>query len=173
MKKWHEYSNYRKLKNPDGSYTYIITINGEDVEVSEAVYADYSAMSRKMKYMELDLKHDRVKKDGNSKPVLDANGQPVILPELEMSLDKLVDDDWEFRSSEPSPEDIYITAEFSESDELRRCIALLDEDEQALINALFHKDMTEQQYAEMLGVTQQAVHKRKNRILKKIKNFWG
>ena len=173
MKKWHEYRNFRKTENPDGSFTYIITVDGKDVEVSKEVYTAYKKGAYKMEYMECGLKRDRSKKDANGKAVRDSNGQIVRLPELEASLDKLVDDDWDFKSSEPSPEDIYITAEFSESDELRRCVALLDDDEQALINALFFEGISEQRYAEIIGIKRQNVNKRKLRILKKIKNFWS
>jgi len=46
MQNWHKYSNYRKRKNPDGSYTYTIIIDGEDVEVDKEIYTEYSAMAR-------------------------------------------------------------------------------------------------------------------------------
>ena len=55
MENWHKYNNYRKHQNTDGTHTYIITINGTDVEVCEETYAEYAAQGRKIKYMELDI----------------------------------------------------------------------------------------------------------------------
>lgn len=39
-----------------------------------------------------------------------------------------------------------------------------------LIYELYFKNRSEKEYAQMLGVSQQAIHVRKKRILKKIKN---
>ena len=173
MQNWQEYRNFRKTENADGSYTYIITVDGEDVEVSKEVYAAYSSSAYKMEYMERGLKRDRVKRGANGKAVKDENGQPVVLPEREVSLNKLFDEDWDFPTSEPSPEDAVLSFENFESDELRRCLSLLTDDEQALIHALFDKGMTEQEYADLLGIKQPSVNERKQRILKKIKKIWA
>ena len=127
-------------------------------------------MGRKMKYTELDLKHGRVKKDGGSKPVLDANGQPVILPELETSLDKLLDEDWEFRSSEPLPEEDVIGQ--IETESLYHCLDLLKDSERELIEALFFDSLTEREYAAKTGLSQKTVNNRKHKILGKLKNLF-
>ena len=173
MQNWRKYRNFRRYKNADGSYTYIITVDGEKVEVSKELYREYASASRKMEYMEHDLKRDRVLQDADGKAVLDGNGQPVELPEREVSLDKLIDEDWDYPSFEPSPEDVAFAFGDLEHEELRRCIALLTDDEQALIHALFFEDMTEEAYAEAQGITRQGVNKRKLKILKKIKSLWG
>ena len=167
MQKWHEYANYRRSENADGSYTYFITIEGKDIEVSEAVYKAYTAGDRKMRYMELDLKCDRVRQDADGKAVRGENGLPIKLPEREVSLDKLIAEDWDFPSAEPSAEDAVI-ARF-EIEALHRSLDLLDDDERALIDALFFDGLTEQDYAGLIGLTQQGVNKRKQRILEKIK----
>jgi len=172
MKNWRKYRNFKKYEDADGLVAYIITVDGEDVEVSEAIYKAYKKGAYKMEYMERGLKRDRVKKDANGIAVMDAGGQIARMPELETSFDKLIDEDWEFPSPAPSPEDDYILSEHSESEELRRCLSLLTDDEQDLIHALFFEGMADQAYAETLGVTRQAVNKRKLRVLKKIKKFW-
>ena len=148
-------------------------MDGEDIEVSEEIYREYAKIGRKIEYIEFDLKRNRVLQDADGKAVIGRDGLPVILVEREVSFDKLIDEDWEFSSSVQSPEDIFIEAECSEISELHRCVALLTEEEQALIKALFFDGLTEQEYAETLGVKQQAVHKRKKRILEKIKNFFS
>jgi RNA polymerase sigma factor (sigma-70 family) len=171
MNTWQKYSNYRKRKNTDGSYTYIVVIDGEEIEVSEAVFHAYAVTGRKMKYMELDVKRDRIKQDPKSgKAVLDEHGQTVCLREREVSLEKMLDEDWDFPSTEPSPEDSVITAH--DRDALYRCLGLLDDDEQRLINALFFKGMTEQEYANEIGLTQKAVNKRKFKVLGKLKKYF-
>jgi RNA polymerase sigma factor (sigma-70 family) len=171
VRNWRRNRNFRKCENADGSYTHTVTVDGEDVEVSAEVYKEYATGSRKMEYMEFDLKRDRVLKDTEGKAVLDENGLPFALPEREVSLDKLIDEDWDYKSSEPSPEDAFISAVGSEVEELHRCITLLTNDEQALIKALFFEGIEEQAYADMLGIKRQNVNKRKLRILKKIKKF--
>lgn len=60
-----------------------------------------------------------------------------------------------------------------EVDKLHTALAMLTPEEQALIQALFFEEKTERQYAEELGVYRNAIHVRKTRILKKLKNFWN
>ena len=161
MKKWQKYTNYKKLKNEDGTYTYIISVDGEDVEVSEKVYKAYTIGDRKMRYMEIDLKCDRL--------LQDENGDILILPEREISLEKLIDDDWEFPSPVFSPEEAFLNTEYSELDELRRSITMLEDDERLLVYALFFEGLTERQYAEKIGISKTALHARKIKVLNKIK----
>ena len=170
MKKWQEYANYKKTENEDGSFTYVITIDGEDVEVTEAVYKAYAAGDRKMRYMELDLKCDRVLQDEDGRAVLDENRLPVVLPEREISLDKLMIEDWDFPSSEPSPEDIVM--ELFEIETLYKCLDGLDANERALIDALFFEGLTEREYAARINVAHKTVNNRKHRILEKLKTFF-
>ena len=56
-------------------------------------------------------------------------------------------------------------------DKLRSVIPMLSEIEQELIQALFFKGLTEREYAKECGVSQVAIHKRKSRILAKLKIF--
>ena len=172
MQNWRKNRNFRKIENADGSFNYVITVDGERVEVSEDVYTAYAQGGYKMENMEFGVKSDRVLKDSTGKAVRDEHGNPLFLPEREVSLDKLIGEDWDFPSVEPSPEDILFSGEGSETAEFNRCIALLTDEERALVQALFYEGLTEQDYAEILGIRQQNVNKRKLRILKKIKSFW-
>lgn len=56
-------------------------------------------------------------------------------------------------------------------DKLKSCLSLLTQDEMELICALFYEGMTERQYADRKGVYHNAVHKKKQRILRKIKKI--
>ena len=48
MKKWQESRNYRQVKNDAGEIiSYIITVDGIDVEVPEDVYRAYSQADRR------------------------------------------------------------------------------------------------------------------------------
>ncbi len=169
MKNWKKLRNYRKIENPDGSFTYIITVYGQDIEVREEIYMPYASIGNKMEYMEYDLKHDRALQDAAGKVVLDSNGLAVKLPEREISLEKLMDEDWDFESAEP-PLDVAVVASL-EIDALYRCLDVLDVGERALIQALFFDGMTERAYSAETGILQQTIHARKQVILAKLKKF--
>ena len=55
--------------------------------------------------------------------------------------------------------------------ELRKAFLLLSPDERELIKVLFIDGATERKAAEIYGISQVAIHKRKNRILAKLKDF--
>ncbi len=173
MQKWHEYNNYRRYKNADGSYTYTITVDGETVEVSRELFMEYASHARKMKYMELDLKRDRVRQDEHGRTVTDANGFPVLLPEREVSLERLVEDDWEFPAEAPGPDDDVLRR--MEYGDLYLCLDLLSERERMLIEALFFSNdgvgMSEHEYARISGIPQRTIHDRKVKILGKLKKL--
>ncbi len=57
------------------------------------------------------------------------------------------------------------------SETLHRCIDLLTPKEKELIQALYFQGLSERDYAEFEGVSQNAIHKRKKRILAKLKKF--
>lgn len=52
--------------------------------------------------------------------------------------------------------------------QLHICIEQLTEDERELISALFFYSMTEREYADLIGQTQQNINKKKQRILSKL-----
>jgi RNA polymerase sigma factor (sigma-70 family) len=56
-------------------------------------------------------------------------------------------------------------------EKLRSVLPLLTDDEQALIQAIYFDEMSERDYAKKTGVYRNAIHKKKVRILEKLKNF--
>lgn len=166
MANWQTSRNYRKHKNTGGTFTYTIMVDGEKVEVIREVYTTYAQSERQLEYIELDLKRDRVLQDANGKASLDGNGLPIILPEREVSLDKLMADDWDFPSSAPPPEEVVLKQ--IEIMELHQCLDLLDAEERMLIDALFFEGLTEREYSQRSGIPQKTINDRKNRILKKL-----
>jgi len=173
MQHWKNYRNFRKRENVDGSLAYTITVDGTDVKVSAEIYEAYAQGGYKMENMEFGLKRDRIKRERDGKTAKDEHGNTVFLPEREVSLDMLIENDWEYPTTELSSEESFLASDFSEDAELHRCLALLTDEERALIESLFFKGLTEAEYGKKIGIKQQNVHKRKVRILKKIKNFWG
>ena len=57
------------------------------------------------------------------------------------------------------------------SDKLMECLSLLSKDEQELISDLFYSGLTERDAAKKYAVSQVAIHKRKQRILQKLKKM--
>lgn len=119
---------------------------------------------RKMRYFEADLKSER--------PVYGSNGEiKQVLPSREDSLDRLMEENArQFAAAAESVEDVVIRKLVV--DKLHTALIQLTKEERDFICALFFDEKTESEVAKGLGVSQQAVHKRKNRILKKLKNFF-
>lgn len=138
-------------------------VSGQFIEVTDEVYDAYMKGDRKMRYFESDLKAERF--------LLDKEGQiRQIIPSREDSLDRLMDDNAEqFADQQESVEDV-VFRRFS-IERLYAALELLTEKERSLINALFFDEMKEREVACVLGISQPAVHKQKNKILKKLKVF--
>ena len=138
-------------------------IAGQFIEVTEEIYQVYMQGDRKMRYLETDLKIERT--------ILDESGRiQQIIPSREDSLDRLVEDNArQFEDTRESVEDA-VLRKLAE-DDLRRELTKLTDEEYALVYALFYEGRTERDYAKELGVSQVAVHKRKQRILKKLKGI--
>lgn len=138
-------------------------IAGQFIEVTEEIYQVYMQGNRKMRYLETDLKIERT--------ILDESGRiQQIIPSREDSLDRLVEDNArQFEDTRESVEDA-VLRKLAE-DDLRRALTKLTDEEYALVYALFYEGRTERDYAKELGVSQVAVHKRKQRILKKLKGI--
>ena len=141
-----------------------IWVRGQFVEVTDEVYTAYMRGDRKMRYFEADLKSER--------PVYGSNGEiKQVLPSREDSLDRLMEENArQFAAAAESVEDVVIRK--LAVDKLHTALMQLTKEERDFICALFFDEKTESEVAKGLGVSQQAVHKRKSRILKKLKNFF-
>ena len=148
MYNWQKGRNYRKLKNEDGTITYIITVDGVDVEVTEEVYKMYSQADRRERY-------------------LDERDAGVLL-----SLDRMEEDGVpSFLSGRHAP-----SAENTAMREMLigqavAALVSLTQDERDLIEALIIDGVTERDYAAQIGLSQQAVNKRRKKILEKLKKL--
>lgn len=75
----------------------------------------------------------------------------------------------EFIDTENTPDSI--VPEQLQTEELRRILTQLSESDRQLIQAFFFEGLTEQKYADQLGVAQQVINRKKHRILKKLKKL--
>ena len=78
-------------------------------------------------------------------------------------------DDNEMVSSNASEDVAVYVEDICLKTRLRKCLSNLNTDDRFLIEAIFYYEMTERKVAELLHISQTAVHKRKQKILKKIK----
>ena len=140
-----------------------IWVSGQTIEVTDAVYEAYMKGDRKMRYFENDLKAERI--------LLDEDGQiKQIILSREDSLDRLMDDNAEqFSDRHESVEDMVLRKISVER--LHTALSTLSEKERELIETLFFEEKTERDVASAMGISQPAVHKQKNNILKKLKLF--
>ncbi len=114
---------------------------------------------RKMEYMERDLKYERYLVDQENESI-------TLIKNREDSFDRLFENNYEFADTTENVEDTVIHNLMAEK--LHRCLHELTDDEQSLINALYFCSFSERQYAEMIGISQKAVNKRKAKILSKL-----
>jgi RNA polymerase sigma factor (sigma-70 family) len=126
---------------------YFVVINGEKVAVSEEVYRAFK------------------------RPLWSERKRRKVRAEHERSLDAFIDDGFDI------PDGGRLISEILEDKQtlelLFAALEALTADERELIDALFFDDKSEQELANETGVSQQAVSKRKNRILAKLKKLLG
>ena len=140
-----------------------IYYNGQFIEVTHEVYTVLINSDRKIKYFENDLKEEKI--------ILDKKGTVVeIIPSREDSLDRLQDDnERQFADNSDSVEEIALRN--LRYEQLHNAISMLKPDEQALIEALYFNFLTQDDYAKQIGLSQQAVSKKRTKILKKLRIF--
>ena len=159
MKKWQEERNYRRVRSEGGEViANIITVDGMDVEVPEDVYLAYAQADRRERY------------------ITEEQSSGKLLSLEQMEEDALLPD---YVGAETSPS---AETEALEREELRNLaeqkqillLALLSlkDTERELINALFFDGASTREYAQRMGVSQRAVIKRRDRILRDLKKFF-
>ena len=102
-----------------------------------------------------------------------------VIEELDISitsLDVVIDTENEIVNGEHALPALSIDIEESlvekiEKEELHKAIQKLTKEERSFIKALFFDGYSEREYAKKTGVYHNAIHKKKLRILKKLKNF--
>lgn len=130
---------------------YYINVPGALVEVSEGVYFAYYQEKRRGRTLkEKDERNGAVSYDGLDTPEL--TGQEMIPDRDAVSV-----------------EDAAIANILR--DKLHRCLALLDEPDRQLIQALYFEGLSERKYAKRVGIPQRTISDRKRRILDRLKKL--
>lgn len=127
-----------------------IPINSMLMEVSPEQYGDFYKQCRRQRY----LKECAVKNGEISIDMLTTDefcGEEILVDESGSIDDKVI-------------ENIML-------EKLRECFGMLTSEEKMLINELFVKELTEREVAARHGVSQAAVHKRKEKILNKLRKM--
>ncbi len=128
-----------------------IRICGKLVAVTEEVYYTYYHMGRQ--------RRTQTEKDSRRQVA----SYDALDTEDSLGVDLLVDRD------SPSVEETAIAKVMTEK--LHRCLALLPEGEQKLLHALYFEGQSERKYAETIGITQNAVNKRRHKVLSKLRRL--
>ena len=127
---------------------YYIRVPEALVEVSEDVYLTYFRMRRRW--------YAQGERDKN-------NG---LVSYNAMDTEELLGEEMICDHSSPSVEDAATDRVLRAK--LRHCIALLTDEEQSLVQAIFYEEKTEREYAKILGISQKAVNKRRHKVLAKL-----
>jgi RNA polymerase sigma factor, sigma-70 family len=145
-------ASYRKKINYRDKYP---DLSDEIIEVLEK-------SDRKMEYQQYDIKVERCRIDIIEKTV-------TYFPSREDSYDRLLEEKHQFISESESVEDTAVKALLIEK--MLLCFKQLAPEERELIQELFFKGKSEQEYGKQIGISQKGVNKRKHKILRKLKKL--
>ena len=133
----------------------IITVFGQDVEVSDEVFAAYSQMDRRERYAE-----------------------ETLLADSELSWERFEEDHIHIENLMaevvPSAEDCYIAQkEDNTFEKLSKALENLEDSDRQLIDALFYQGLSVRAYAQQIGISHTMVRKRRNCILCDLKKYFS
>lgn len=140
-----------------------IKIGKERVPVSEEIYKEYYKMRRRERYMEEDIKVGRIDIDPET-------GEPTFIPSKEDSIERLMELGADFVDEQPSIEDIL--CDKAALLILQEALKELNHEEQELIQALYHKNLTVREVAKQENTSHVTVIKRRDKILAKLRKFF-
>ena len=158
IENWQAKRNYQRLRDQNGQViANIITVEGVDVEVTEEIFLVYSQMDRRERYLSEDTAAGRMLS-------LEQMAKDEILPYY-VGAEVI-----------PDVEDTYLEREESERvqnllRQLPEAIAAIDVSERRLVDALYIKGISAREYGRIIGVSDMAIRKRRNRILKKLEKI--
>lgn len=141
-----------------GKNDYHLYINGQAVPVSEEIYRAYKHFERKEEYFTYDLKAEKFSKKTSS-----------FLPSREDSYERLLEANQQFVIQEVS---VQVQVEkLLDAEMVKKALLFLNPEERELINLLFYQEKTEQEVGILLHISQQAVNKRKQTVLIKLRKL--
>jgi len=145
-----------------------IEIDGQQIPVTEEVYRAYKRpLWRERKEKE---RAKRCRDENGNRCTKSCRECPKLRDGSDLSLEKFTDDGFELADS------FDITELVADKLLLEQLVAALDElapDERSLIDALFYNDRTERDYAAEVGISHQAIGKRKKKVIEKLRSLMG
>ncbi len=145
-----------------------IEIDGQPVPVTEDVYRAYKRpLWAEHKHKE---REKRCRNKNGSRCTNDCRTCEKRREGSNLSLEKFADDGYEVADTADLAE---LVADKLLLDELADAFDDLEPDERSLIDALFYNDRTERDYAAEIGISHQAVGKRKQKVIKKLRGIIG
>ena len=154
MNNWKTVRNYRRVRDENGGVTaYIITVDGQDVEVSEEVFVYYARMERHEVYVEW--------RDSRKLVSLD------LLRERHVPVESL--------SADPAPgfEEALLDSDEEEQilAAIERFIPSLDEEERQMLLALWVEGCSLREFARRKGLHHSTVQERRDKLLVKLRRI--
>jgi RNA polymerase sigma factor (sigma-70 family) len=140
-----------------------IKIGKLSVPVSKEIYKEYYKMRRRERYMEEDIKVGRIDIDPET-------GEPTFIPSKEDSIERLMELGADFVDEQPSIEDIL--CDKATLLLLQEALKELNREEQELLQALYHKNLTVREVAKQENTSHVTVIKRRDKILAKLRKFF-
>ena len=131
-------------------------------EASEEVIAVLRTTERKMQYQEYDLKVERTVVDQENRTV-------EQIPSREDSYARMREQKVQFAEETASAEEQAV--QNIQTQQLHKALLLLSDDERDLIERLFFQEQTEREIAAVYGLSQNAVNKRRKRVLDKLREL--
>ena len=131
-------------------------------EASEEVIAVLKTTERKMQYQEYDLKVERTVVDQENRTV-------EQIPSREDSYERMLEQNVQFAEETASAEEQAL--QNIQTQQLHKALLLLSDDERDLIERLFFQEQTEREIAAVYGLSQNAVNKRRKRVLDKLREL--
>lgn len=131
-------------------------------EASEEVIAVLRTTERKMQYQEYDLKVERTVVDQENRTV-------EQIPSREDSYERMLEQNMQFAEKTASAEEQAL--QNIQTQQLHKALLLLSDDERDLIERLFFQEQTEREIAAVYGLSQNAVNKRRKRVLDKLREL--
>lgn len=131
-------------------------------DASKEVIHVLKTTERKMQYQEYDLKREKC--------IVDAeNNKVTVIPSREDSYERLLGIGVQFEEKAPGVEEQMLRR--MEAEQLHKALSLLSADEQYLVQEIYFHGRAERDLAKELGYSQNAVNKRKKRILDKLRRL--
>lgn len=138
---------------------FYLEIDGQSVKVSEEVYREYKRAEEKERYFMRRLKKGRFLVDAEQKSI-------TYIPSREASYEQLLEEDWDFPSTDENVDDSAIKGYLIEK--LQEALQSLSAEEMVLIHEIYYLEKTERQVCAELNMPKTTLHRRKNKILKKL-----